>query len=93
MTPPEACEVNGLADERPTGKRMTGTGLVKTARNRTVLGVAALCLVAACTQNEVILPGEREPIRAEEASLAPETAPADALALPAVQTTVVICRF
>lgn len=50
-----------------------------------MLGVAALCLVAACTQNEVILPGEREPIRAEEASLAPETAPADALALPAVQ--------
>lgn len=50
-----------------------------------MLGVTALCLVAACSQNEVILPGKREPIRAEEATLAPEAAAADRLTLPAAR--------
>ncbi len=49
------------------------------------MGVTALCLVAACSQNEVILPGKREPIRADEATLAPEAAAADRLTLPAAR--------
>ncbi|WP_417524202.1 PQQ-binding-like beta-propeller repeat protein [Marinovum sp.] len=47
--------------------------------------MTALCLVAACSQNEVILPGKREPIRADEATLAPEAAAADRLTLPAAR--------
>lgn len=49
------------------------------------MGAVALCIVAACSQNEVILPGKREAIRADDATLAPEAAAADALALPAVR--------
>ncbi len=61
---------------------MTGAGLVTTAKNRVTIGLAALGVLAACAQNEVILPGAREPIRAEE-TLAPAAATAAPLALPA----------
>ncbi|MGY3436532.1 MULTISPECIES: outer membrane protein assembly factor BamB family protein [unclassified Marinovum] len=57
---------------------------MKTATIRTLLGLAAISVLVSCDRaSDAILPGAREAIRADEDTLAPLNAPADALGLAA----------
>ncbi len=80
-------------------EQQAGTDRVNLGRNGLMAGVAALAVLAACAEREVILPGERFPVRApledsvpvegEPAPVAPEANPAPEardIALPATQS-------
>lgn len=56
---------------------------MRTATIKTLLGCAALVALVACEQNDVILAGDREGIRPEDPTLAPEASTPDQLRLAA----------